>query len=400
MISVEEARNIILRNLEALPPEKVYLEEALGRYLATDIISDREIPPWDNSAMDGYAIHCEGVVSKGTRLRIAYEIPAWSLPKGPFGNDEAVKIMTGAPLPPGADAVVKREDTSEGDADVIINKTPKKLQHIRFKGEDIKTGDLILSHGTQIGPAQIGILASLRRILVPCHQRPVVAILATGDEIADLDEELSPEKISSSNSYTLISLVRSIGGIPRYLGIARDSREDLVEKLSMAKKADLILTSGGVSMGDYDIVKEVMSQDDNAMEFWKVEIKPGRPLAFGTIGSVPTLGLPGYPVSTMTSFYQFARPAILKLMGANDLLLPSLRVKVASRIKSKGDRPNYIRGLIERKDSELRVKPTGPQGSGILSSMARGNCFIVVPKGTTLVETGEFIDCEVFQTAW
>ena len=153
-------------------------------------------------------------------------------------------------------------------------------------------------------------------------------------------------------------------------------------------------------MGDYDMVKEVMSQDDNAMEFWKVEIKPGRPLAFGTIGSIPALGLPGYPVSTMTSFYQFARPAILKLMGANDLLLPSLRVKVASPIKSKGDRPNYIRGLIERKDSELRVKPTGPQGSGILTSMARGNCFIVVPKGTTLVEPGEFIDCEVFHTVW
>ena len=400
MISVEEARNTILRNLETLPPEKVYLEESLGRYLATDIISDREIPPWDNSAMDGYAVHCDGVVSEGTRLKIAYEIPAGALPKGPFERDEAVKIMTGAPLPPGTDAVVMREDTSESDADVIINTVPQKLQHIRFKGEDIKTGDIILPHGTHIGPAQIGVLASLRRILIPCHQRPVVAILATGDEIADLDEELSPGKISSSNSYTLTSLVRSIGAIPRYLGIARDNREDLVEKLAMAKNADLILTSGGVSMGDYDMVKEVMGLDDNAMEFWKVEIKPGKPLAFGTIGSVPALGLPGYPVSTMTSFYQFARPAILKLMGATDFLLPSLRVKVASRIKSKGDRPNYIRGLIERKDSELMVTPTGPQGSGILTSMTRGNCFIVVPKGTKLVEAGDFIDCEVFQAAW
>ena len=400
MISVEEARNIILRNLEALPPEKVYLEEALGRYLAEDIISDREIPPWDSSAMDGYAVQCAGVASEGTSLRIAYEIPAGTLPQGPFGSDEAVKIMTGAPLPPGADAVVKREDTAERDTDVIINKVPKKLEHIRFKGEDIKTGDMILPRGSYLGPAQIGVLASLRRILVPCHQRPVVAILATGDEIADLDEELSPEKIASSNSYTLTSLVRSIGALPRYLGIARDNKQDLVNKLSMAKKADLILTSGGVSMGDYDMVKEVMGLDENAMEFWKVEIKPGRPLAYGTIGSIPALGLPGYPVSTMTSFYQFARPAILKLMGAQDLLLPRLLVKVASPIKSKGDRPNYIRGLIKRKDSELIVEPTGPQGSGILTSMARGNCFMVVPKGTTLVEEGEYITCEVFQGTW
>jgi len=400
MISVEKARNIILRNIEALPPEKVYLEKALGRYLATDIISDREIPPWDNAAMDGYAVHCEGAASKGSRLRISYKIPAGALPKGSFDIDETVKVMTGAPLPPGADAVIKREDTQESEEAIVINAVPKKLQHIRFKGEDIKTGDTILTQGTLIGPAQIGILASLRRILVPCHQQPIVAILATGDEISDLDEELPPEKISSSNSYTLISLVRSIGGIPRYLGIARDTREDLVEKLSMAKKSDLILTSGGVSMGDYDMVKEVMAQDDNTMKFWKVEIKPGKPLAFGTIGHVPALGLPGYPVSTMTSFYQFARPAILKLLGAKDLLLPTLRLKVASPLKSKGDRPNYIRGLIERKDSELTVKPTGPQGSGILSSMARGNCFMVVPKGTTLVEAGEFIDCEVFQATW
>lgn len=400
MISVSQAREIIINSMDPLPPERVFLDKALGRYLAQNIISDREIPPWDNSGMDGYAVHCEGVVKKGTNLRIAYEIAAGGVPQGPFGRDEAVKIMTGAPIPPDADAVIKREDTREEAEEVIVDSIPKKFQNIRFKGEDIKIGDVILSQGTYIGPAQIGVLASLRRILIPCHQRPLVAILATGDEVADLDEELTDRKIASSNSYTLNSLVQSTGGIPMYLGIARDNRQDLVEKLSMAKKADLILTSGGVSMGDYDIVKDVLGGSGNSMEFWKVEIKPGKPLAFGTIGSIPTLGLPGYPVSTMTSFYQFARPAILKLMGAKDLLLPVVRAKVISPLESSGDRPNYIRGIIQRTESGLTVKPTGPQGSGILSSMAQGNCFMVVPKGTTLIETGDFIDCEVFQGTW
>jgi molybdopterin molybdotransferase len=400
MISVKEAREIILSKMNPLPPQKTYLEDALGRYLSSDIISDRDIPPWDNSAMDGYAVQCDGISSQGTKLSVAYETPAGSYPKAPFGKNEAVKIMTGAPLPPGADAVVKREDTLELEGEVIIEKVPKRHQHIRCRGEDIQKGDTILSRGTLIGPAQIGILASIRRILVPCHQRPVVAILATGDEIADFDEELTHEKISSSNSYTLISLVRSIGAIPLYLGIARDKREDLIEKLSMAKKADLILTSGGVSMGDYDMVREIMGLNKNTVDFWKVEMKPGRPLAFGSIDSIPLLGLPGYPVSTMTSFYQFARPAILKLMGANNLLLPTVRARITTPVESKGDRPNYIRGLIERQGDELIVNPTGPQGSGILSSMARGNCFMVVPKGTTYLKKGDLIDCQVFSASW
>ncbi|MBN2298708.1 MAG: molybdopterin molybdotransferase MoeA [Deltaproteobacteria bacterium] len=400
MISVKQARDIILGSIEALPQQIVYLEDALGRYLATDIVSNFDIPPCDNSAMDGYAVHCADVTEKGRLLKIAYELPAGSSPKGPFEKGASVKIMTGAPIPPGADAVIMREDTSEQAQYVTANKVPKIHQHIRFKGEDIKAGDTVLRKGSRIGPAQIGILASIRRILVPCHQRPVVAVLATGDEIADLDETLSQEKISSSNSYTLISLIREAGGIPLYLGVARDNRKDLAQKLSMAKKADLILTSGGVSMGDYDMVKDVMSQGGNSMEFWKVEMKPGRPLAFGTISNIPAIGLPGNPVSTMTSFYQFARPAVLKMMGAANLLLPVVCAKLVSEIKSKGDRPEYVRGMIEKKGPDLIVSPTGPQGSGILSSMARGNCFIVVSKDTTIVHEGDYIECEIFEGSW
>ncbi|HOO44857.1 MAG TPA: molybdopterin molybdotransferase MoeA [Deltaproteobacteria bacterium] len=400
MITVKMARDIILDRIETLPQEIVHLQDALGRYLAADIVSRFDIPPCDNSAMDGYAVHVSDIEKGGTKLKIAYEIPAGSIPKGPFEKTEAVKIMTGAPVPPGADAVIMREDTIEEETHITVKNVPALHHHIRFQGEDIKSGDTVLHRGSRIGPAQIGILASLRRILVPCCQRPVVAVLATGDEIADLDEPLSREKISSSNSYTLISLIRETGAIPLYLGVARDNRKDLAQKLSRAKRADLILTTGGVSMGDYDVVKDVMSEGDNTMEFWKVEMKPGKPLAFGTISNIPAIGLPGNPVSTMISFYQFARPAILKMMGAQRLLLPVIRAKLASEIRSKGDRPEYVRATIERNGAELMVSPTGPQGSGILSSMARGTCFIVVPKGTTAVYEGDYVECEIFEGSW
>ncbi|HQH99717.1 MAG TPA: molybdopterin molybdotransferase MoeA [Deltaproteobacteria bacterium] len=400
MISVEQARETILKRVAPLGSEKVYIEQALGRYLSEDVISEMDIPSWDNSAMDGYAVHTSDIVSPGIQLKVAYEIPAGSSPQGSLGRGSVVKVMTGAQMPPGADAVVKREDTEELDGSVIIRTIPKKSEHIRFKGEDIRKGEILLKQGTYLDPAQIGILASIRRVMVNCHRRPVVAIIATGDEVADLGEEITEGKIPSSNSYTLKSLVSQLGATPLYLGIAKDTKEDLRAKFSMARSADLILTSGGVSMGDYDVVKEVMAEEGNSMAFWKVEMKPGRPLAFGTINGVPTIGLPGNPVSTMTSFYQFARPAILKLSGSESLLLPRLRAKLACPVTTSGGRPHYIRGILSLCGEELHVAPTGPQGSGILSSMAKGNCFIVAPAERRLFEQGEWIVCEVFQASW
>ncbi len=400
MITVEQARELILNRISPLNAEKVFIEQALDRYLAEDIVSARDIPPWDNSAMDGYAVHEADIKEAESRLEIAYEIPAGGVPQGPFGKGQAVKIMTGAPVPPGADAVIKREDTLELDGAVVIRKVPKKNENVRFMGEDIRKGDIVLTKGSYLGPARIGLLASIRQIMVFCHQRPVVAVLATGDEVAEFDEELGENKISSSNSFTLKGLITELGAIPLYLGIAKDTKKDLIEKFSMSGKADLILTSGGVSMGDFDIVREVMTEGANSMAFWKVDIKPGRPLAFGEINGVPAIGLPGNPLSTMTSFYQFARPAILKLMGSTDLLLPKLPAKLSCTVKSSGDRPHYMSGILENYGGEIIVTPAGPQGSGILSSLSRANCYMIIPKGRQIVEQGEFIDCEIFHPSW
>lgn len=400
MITIEQAREKILSRISPLPSEKISISQALGRYLAQDVYSGRDIPPWDNSAMDGYAVHTEDLSADGVRLRIAYAIPAGSLPQGPFPSGAAVKIMTGAPMPPGADAVVKREDTGELDGEVVIRTTPVKGENIRSRGEDIRKGDLILSAGSLLDPARLGLLASVRKSMVYCSQKPVVAIIATGDEVADLDEELTENKISSSNSYTLKALVEELGAVPLYLGIARDTRDDLAGMFAKAARADLILTSGGVSMGDYDIVREVMTEGRNAMEFWKVNMKPGRPLAFGTIGGIPTIGLPGNPLSTMTSFYQFARPAILKFMGASNLLLPRLRAKVSCALRASGDRPQYMSGILERAGDDLVVTPAGPQGSGILSSLARSNCYMIIPEGVKVIEEGRWIECEMIKPAW
>jgi molybdopterin molybdotransferase len=396
MPSVEKAREIILSRLKVMPFEKIYLEKALGRYLVRDIISSVDIPSVDNSAMDGYAVRCEDILSIPITLTVSSILPAGAVPERSVEKGEAVKIMTGAPIPAGADAVVKREDTSESQGQVTIHAKPSLHENIRFYGEDIRRGETILHMGDLIGPAQIGVLASLRCLNVPVYQRPVVAVLATGDEIVDLDEPPAPGKITTSNSYTLMSLIKASGAIPLYLGIARDTRGDLKDKLAGAGKADLILTSGGVSMGDYDMVREVLGEEGNSLIFWKVEMKPGRPLAFGLLNGIPTLGLPGNPVSTMTSFYQFARPSILKMMGARNIFLPRVRARLSVPLDHKGDRPYFIRGLLEREGEDLVVRPTGPQGSGILTSMAKGNCFIVLPLGDRKYSPGDPVDCEIY----
>lgn len=400
MITVEQARGIIVGRITPLPAEKIPLDQALGRYLAEDIVSAMDIPPWDNSAMDGYAVRVQDVPKEGVRLDISYEIPAGSLPKGPLDKGCAVKIMTGAPVPPGADAVVKREDSQEFEGSVVIRTLPRKHDHIRFAGEDIRTGEMILEKGTLLEAPEIGVLASLRRRMVFCRQRPVVAIIATGDEVADLDEELAEGKIPSSNSWSLISRVRQLGAVPLYLGIARDTAADLRGKFARASRADLILTSGGVSMGDYDVVRDVMTESGNSMEFWKVRVKPGRPLAFGVINNIPAIGLPGNPVSTMLSFDLFARPAILKFMGALTLTLPRVRARLTEEIRGSSDRPQYVRGILKRCGDELCASPTGPQGSGILSSMARGNCYMIVPQGNETLKEGEYVECEIFRPSW
>lgn len=396
MIPIEKAREIILNRMPVLPAERVPLDAALGRYLAEDVISTLDIPSFNNSAMDGYAVRSADIGNPGVRLEIASVLPAGVSPGQPIDQGQAAKIMTGAPVPEGADAVVRREDTVEEKDHVRINIVPEKHENIRFRGEDIAVGQRVLLSGDLLGPAQIGVLASLRRPFVDVGQRPVVAVLATGDEIAELGEEAGPRAIISSNSHTLISLLRASGAIPLYLGIAKDQRSDLKARISRALRCDLILTSGGVSMGDYDMVREIMKEEGNSLDFWTVDIKPGKPLAFGSLHGIPTIGLPGNPVSTMTSFYQFARPAILRMQGSRDILLPRIRARLIEAMENRGDRPHYIRAILTRVGEELVVTPTGPQGSGILTSMARGNCFMIIPKKTTCLEPGTLVECDVF----
>ena len=394
MISVEEARKAILAKVNVLPAEKVFITEALGRYLAEDIISGIDVPPCDNSAMDGYAVNIKDIVSVPARLYVSQDIPAGATPLK-LKEGTCAKIMTGATVPRGADAVVMREDTEETPEWVVIKKKPSKNENIRFKGEDIKEGSEVLKKGTMISPAHTGLIASIGRVLVYCHQVPRIAILSTGDEIADLDDDNIPGKITSSNTYSLISLIRQAGGEPINLGIARDDKKHLEHCLSAAKRSDLILTSGGVSVGDYDLVKDVLASGSNSMEFWKVAMKPGKPLAFGTIAGIPAIGLPGNPASVIVSFYQFVRPAILKMTGSDRLLLPRIKARLNEDIKKKSDRPHYIRATLSLWP-EPSVMPLGEQGSGILSTMASSNCFIVLPKELSIAERDTFVECEIF----
>jgi molybdopterin molybdotransferase len=393
MISVEDAREAILAKVVVLPAEKVFITEACGRCLAEDIISRIDVPPWDNSAMDGYAVSLKDIASVPARLSVSQDIPAGAAPLKLEGGTSA-RIMTGAPVPEGADAVVMREDTEETLEWVVIRKKPGINENIRFKGEDIKEGATVLRKGTPISPVHVGLLASIRKAFVYCHQVPRIAILSTGDEIGDLDDDIQG-KITSSNTYSLISLIRQAGGEPINLGIARDDKKHLEHCLSASNRADLIITSGGVSVGDYDRVKDVLTSGGNSMEFWKVAMKPGKPLAFGTISGIPAIGLPGNPGSVIVAFYQFVRPAILKMKGADRILLPKIKARLKEDIKKKADRPHYIRAVLSLWP-EPTVISSGEQGSGLLSTTASSNCFIVLPKDVTVARKDTFVECEIF----
>ncbi len=291
MISVEEALNKVLDAVSPLGLEKVSILDALGRVLGEDVFAGRAIPPNDNSAMDGYAIRAED--SRGAspenpvRLDVVDEIPAGAVPAKAIGPSEAARIMTGAPLPPGADTVVRMEDTRKDGDRVLVFAPAPKGRNIRRAGDDVRQGEKVIPRGEIIRPAEVGLLASLGRSFILVHQRPLVAIVATGNELAEIDEVPAEGKIVNSNSYALAALVRECGAVPLQIGIARDSRKDLIAKFRAALRADLIISTGGVSVGDYDLVKDIMKEAGNRMQFWQVAMKPGRPLAFGALGSHP-----------------------------------------------------------------------------------------------------------------
>jgi molybdopterin molybdotransferase len=399
MISVDEARERILERFHPLEPEKVPILEALDRVLAEDIYSDIDIPPFANSAMDGYALRSEDTMGASKESPVTLEVVA-DLAAGHTTHlkvepGTAIRIMTGAPLPEGADAVVRFEETSEGlrgswGPTVEIHKEVSPQENVRPAGEDIRKGELVLSRGTVLRPQEIGVLASLGRPEVEVIRRPRVAILATGDELVAIDEEIGPGQIRNSNEYSTAAQVIRYGGIPVRLGIARDRVEELTSKIEegLAAKVDLFLTSAGVSVGEYDVVKEVLASEGE-IDFWQVYMKPGKPLAFGHIQGVPLIGLPGNPVSAMVSFEQFARPAILTMLGKRALEKPEVEVTLDEDMASSGRR-GFVRAIVTRQEDGYHARVVGgPRGAGVLTSMVRANALLIVPEGTTLVKAGE-----------
>jgi molybdopterin molybdotransferase len=311
---------------------------------------------------------------------------------------EAIRIMTGAPLPKGADAVLMQEYTERFDngSQVKVFRESSVNEHVRKAGEDIREGDIAISSGTRLNPAAIGMLAAMGRTEIRVVRRPVVAIISTGDELVGIDEPLAPGKIRNSNAYSIAALVQEAGCIPQMLGIARDKREDLVGMVEKGLEADMIITTGGVSVGDYDIVKDVVSEMGE-MKLWKINMKPGKPLAFGMIKGKPLIGLPGNPTSSMVSFIQFARPALLKMSALASYSLMRVEALAEDKVKNKSGRRNYIRVIVRNDDGIFRARLSGGQHSGSLKPMMQANGLMVIPENVFEINPGDKVKVELLE---
>ncbi len=388
LLSAAEAAERILQEVRRQPPLRMPLDDALESVLAEDVVSRLDIPAWTNSAMDGYAARGEDVrgasATKPVRLRVVEHLPAGRFSNRSIGHGECARIFTGAPLPPGSDSVIRQEDTDGGTETVVIVKDRDVGANIRRAGEDITKGATVLTAGTQLGAAQLGVLASLAVAHPLVYRRPRVAILGSGDEIVDVDqveEILSGRKIASSNTHTLCALVRQSGGQPVNLGIAGDTPASLKDHLSQALDCDLLITTAGISVGEHDYVRSVLEELGAELRFWKLRMRPGAPVGFGLLGETPWVGLPGNPVSTMVTFELFARPAIRKMMGHALPFRRTVPVVLAEPIFVKPRLQHFLRGIVTQGSDGPEARLTGPQGSGILTSMARANALLVIPEG-------------------
>lgn len=398
MIGVEEAAARVLSHVRTLPPERRAVLDALGQVLAEDVRATFDIPPRANSAMDGYAVRAAdtvGATAAAPRfLEVIAELPAGHAPTVSVRPGTAIRIMTGAPMPEGADAVVQFELTTEAqgasprDGRIGILAAAKPAQNVRQAGEDVRAGDVVLRAGSEVRPAEVGVLASLGRREVAVIRRPRVAVLSTGDELLAPGEPLQPGKIYDANGYSVAALVRRYGGVPVQLGIARDRIEDLVAKVRAGLESDMLITSAGVSVGDYDVVKDVLAAEGE-IGFWQVRIKPGKPIAFGQIRGVPFVGLPGNPVASMVAFEQFVRPAILKMLGKTKLRKPEVEATLVGEVQNRDGRRCFYRAAVERRGGEYVATLTGPQGSGILTSMAQADGLVVIPEDVREAKTGD-----------
>jgi molybdopterin molybdotransferase len=414
MISVEEALDKILSYVTVLQTEEKPVLKSMGQILDEDIHSSIQIPPLDNSAMDGYAVQWTSIrqASQATPqiLKVIGKVAAGSLPEKAVEPGTAIRIMVGAPIPKGADTVVPFEDTEEivrkeknlthgSSWEVGILNLIDKGANIRLAGEDIAQGNLVLQRGIEIGAAEIGLISSLGLTKVRVIRRPMVAVLATGDELVDAGQPLPPGKLYNSNNNIIAAMVLRYGGIPKILGIAHDNAESLIQRIKQGLNFDIFITTAGVSMGDYDIVKDVLDKLGE-IAFWKVRMKPGKPLAFGVLKGkknkqIPLLGLPGNPTSAMVSFEQFGRPAILKMLGKKRWRKPTVTAIIEDRINNEDGRRTYARVLVRKTDDGYHAKLTGPQGSGVLTSMALANGLAVIPEDITKVKEGDVVEVQM-----
>ncbi|OPY60702.1 MAG: Molybdopterin molybdenumtransferase [Syntrophorhabdus sp. PtaU1.Bin002] len=392
-VSIEEAQKIILNSVTPLGCESVSIMEASNRVLYEDIVSDIMVPPADDSAMDGYAIIADDTrgASKNNPvgLQVIGEVQAGSIIGKKVSKGTAIRIMTGAAIPHGADSVIQFEDTEEKAGYVKIFREITKYENYRFAGENIKKGDNVLRKGDRLTSADVGILASLNHKTIKVYRQPTVSIISTGNELADIGEEIQVGQIRNVNAYTLYSEVKKYNALPDYLGIAKDTLEDTKEMFLKALKSDVVISTGGVSMGRYDFVKDIYSDLNIEMQFEWVNVKPGRPWAFGKKDNKLIFGLPGNPVSTLTSFIQFVRPALLRLMGATRIKKPIVNAFLREDINKQSGKVHLLRGFFTIKNNEFYVSTTGNQNSSVLRSMSDANCLIVIPENTTEVKAGE-----------
>lgn len=394
-LAAREAAAAILEAVSRQPALRVPLDDALGSVLAEPVVSPIDVPFWTNAAMDGYAARAEDVrgasESAPRRLRVVEEISAGAFPRRALGPGECARIFTGAPLPQGADTVVRQEDTDGGATEVLILRDRDAGINWRRAGEDIARGERVLGAGTELGPAELGVLASLAVSHPLVVRRPRVAILASGDEIVDVDrpdEILSGRKVASSNTHTLRALVRLGGGEPVDLGIAADTPESIRRHLEPAAACDLLVTTAGISVGEHDHLRTTIEAMGGTLDFWKLRMRPGAPVGFGALAGVPWIGLPGNPVSTMVTFELFVRPAIRRMLGQPLPFRAGVTVRVAESIRLGPRLQHFLRAVVAPGPDGLVARLTGPQGSGILTSMVRANALLVVPEGEPEVAAG------------
>jgi len=391
-LSFEVARTMILESVIPLPPEAVSLLDVVGMVIAEDIRAPWDMPLWNNSAMDGFAVRAEDCVA-GQTLTVDGYIPAGGSASGiTVKPGRAVKIMTGAPAPIGCDAIVPIEETEENDGKLILTGQVRPGDHLRIRGEDVSKNELVIAAGTALRPAEINMLASFGYQTAPVFRRPKVAILSTGDELVEPGEDIGTGQSFISNDYSIAAAVKQLGGEPVLLGIARDDRQSLTEKIATGLQEDVLITTAGVSMGDHDLVCDVLQALQVERRFWKVDIKPGRPTAFGLKNGKPVFSLPGNPVSSMITFEQFVRPALLKMMGHQRVIKPLVRAVMQETIKKKPGRVQFLRVRVANDGQRLVASSSGDQNTGILRTLLRANGIAVLPADLGQLASGEEVD--------